>query len=110
MLQTDFSFIQSPPEVHANAAETLCTVTRNAPSPLATKLSSPRFELCYIFYPEYMSDFKSNTYWATDINVCYLFAVPFPEYLVMHWKTRSQNRALSTHCLCASPYWIPEDQ
>ncbi|KAL8146309.1 hypothetical protein AgCh_004166 [Apium graveolens] len=31
----------SPPEVHANAAETLCTVTRNAPSPLAAKLSSP---------------------------------------------------------------------
>ncbi|KAL2488743.1 SIT4 phosphatase-associated family protein [Forsythia ovata] len=33
----------NPPEVHANAAETLCTITRNAPSPLATKLSSPSF-------------------------------------------------------------------
>ncbi|GAA0180034.1 phosphatase modulator [Lithospermum erythrorhizon] len=33
----------SPPEVHANAAETLCAVTRTAPSPLATKLSSPSF-------------------------------------------------------------------
>ncbi|KAL7084999.1 hypothetical protein ACP275_14G255900 [Erythranthe tilingii] len=32
-----------PPEVHANAAETLCSITRNAPSPLATKLSSPSF-------------------------------------------------------------------
>ncbi|KAL6508799.1 hypothetical protein OROHE_021358 [Orobanche hederae] len=31
------------PEVHANAAETLCAITRNAPSPLATKLSSPSF-------------------------------------------------------------------
>ncbi|XP_051120960.1 uncharacterized protein LOC127244449 isoform X2 [Andrographis paniculata] len=31
------------PEVHANAAETLCSITRNAPSPLATKLSSPSF-------------------------------------------------------------------
>ncbi|KAB1226264.1 Serine/threonine-protein phosphatase 6 regulatory subunit 3 [Morella rubra] len=31
----------SPPEVHANAAETLCAITRNASSPLATKLSSP---------------------------------------------------------------------
>ncbi|PWA99812.1 hypothetical protein CTI12_AA003200 [Artemisia annua] len=30
-------------EVHANAAETLCTITRNAPSPLATKLSSSSF-------------------------------------------------------------------
>ncbi|CBI16320.3 unnamed protein product, partial [Vitis vinifera] len=33
----------SPPEVHANAAETLCAITRNAPSALATKLSSPSF-------------------------------------------------------------------
>ncbi|KAA3468793.1 serine/threonine-protein phosphatase 6 regulatory subunit 3-like isoform X2 [Gossypium australe] len=32
-----------PPEVHANAAETLCTITRNSPSALATKLSSPSF-------------------------------------------------------------------
>ncbi|XWS28972.1 hypothetical protein CRYUN_Cryun25bG0116900 [Craigia yunnanensis] len=32
-----------PPEVHANAAETLCAITRNAPSALATKLSSPSF-------------------------------------------------------------------
>ncbi|KAF2300756.1 hypothetical protein GH714_015565 [Hevea brasiliensis] len=33
----------SPPEVHANAAETLCAISRNAPSALATKLSSPSF-------------------------------------------------------------------
>ncbi|KAK8697920.1 hypothetical protein V6N13_114052 [Hibiscus sabdariffa] len=32
-----------PPEVHANAAETLCAITRNAPSALASKLSSPSF-------------------------------------------------------------------
>ncbi|GMI84056.1 hypothetical protein like AT1G07990 [Hibiscus trionum] len=32
-----------PPEVHGNAAETLCAITRNAPSPLANKLSSPSF-------------------------------------------------------------------
>ncbi|KAJ0260132.1 SIT4 phosphatase-associated family protein [Hirschfeldia incana] len=32
-----------PPEVQANAAETLCAITRNAPSALATKLSSPGF-------------------------------------------------------------------
>ncbi|KAJ1425956.1 SIT4 phosphatase-associated protein family [Sesbania bispinosa] len=32
-----------PPEVHANAAETLCTITRNASSTLAIKLSSPSF-------------------------------------------------------------------
>ncbi|KAI9077081.1 hypothetical protein K1719_040903 [Acacia pycnantha] len=33
----------SPPEVHANAAETLCTIARNASSALAIKLSSPSF-------------------------------------------------------------------
>ncbi|KAK4763314.1 hypothetical protein SAY86_009082 [Trapa natans] len=32
-----------PPEVHANAAETLCAITRNAPSALANKLSSESF-------------------------------------------------------------------
>ncbi|KAK8543461.1 hypothetical protein V6N13_136029 [Hibiscus sabdariffa] len=32
-----------PPEVHGNAAETLCAITRNAPSPLASKLSRPSF-------------------------------------------------------------------
>ncbi|XP_010510632.1 PREDICTED: serine/threonine-protein phosphatase 6 regulatory subunit 3-like isoform X1 [Camelina sativa] len=33
----------SPPAVQANAAETLCAITRNAPSALASKLSSPGF-------------------------------------------------------------------
>ncbi|KAK9058599.1 hypothetical protein SSX86_023441 [Deinandra increscens subsp. villosa] len=33
----------STPEVHANAAETLCTITRNVSSPLASKLSTPSF-------------------------------------------------------------------
>ncbi|KAI3466866.1 hypothetical protein Pfo_023529 [Paulownia fortunei] len=31
------------PEVHANAAETLCTITRYAPPRLASKISSPSF-------------------------------------------------------------------
>ncbi|CAN8295052.1 unnamed protein product [Cochlearia groenlandica] len=33
----------SAPEVQANAAETLCTISRNAPSAVATQLSSPGF-------------------------------------------------------------------
>ncbi|XP_027773377.1 serine/threonine-protein phosphatase 6 regulatory subunit 3-like isoform X3 [Solanum pennellii] len=37
------NYVQSPPKVHANAAEMLCAITRNTPSPLATKLSSPSF-------------------------------------------------------------------
>ncbi|CAL5347320.1 unnamed protein product [Camellia sinensis] len=34
---------QSPPEVHANAAQTLSDITHNASSTLAAKLSSPSF-------------------------------------------------------------------
>ncbi|KAF2546044.1 hypothetical protein F2Q70_00019596, partial [Brassica cretica] len=37
------SIMESPPEVQANAAETLCAISRNAPSALATQLSSPGF-------------------------------------------------------------------
>ncbi|KAF8110305.1 hypothetical protein N665_0085s0034 [Sinapis alba] len=33
----------SPPEVQSNAAETLCAISRNAPSALASQLSSPGF-------------------------------------------------------------------
>lgn len=39
-----FSFyLQDCPEVHTNAAETLCAITRYAPPGLASKISSPRF-------------------------------------------------------------------
>jgi hypothetical protein len=34
---------QDSPEVHANAAEILCAVTRCAPPSLATKICSPRY-------------------------------------------------------------------
>jgi len=43
-----YNLNQSPPEVQANAAETLCAISRNAPSALATQLSSPGF---VIFLP-----------------------------------------------------------
>ncbi|WZZ11475.1 hypothetical protein YC2023_097396 [Brassica napus] len=35
--------IYCPPEVQANASETLCAISRNAPSALASQLSSPGF-------------------------------------------------------------------
>jgi hypothetical protein len=34
---------QDSPEVHANAAEILCAVTRCAPPSLAAKICSPRY-------------------------------------------------------------------
>ncbi|KAH6826236.1 SIT4 phosphatase-associated family protein [Perilla frutescens var. hirtella] len=42
MIVDKFSSSDSP-EVHANAAETLCTITRWAPPGLASKISSPSF-------------------------------------------------------------------
>ncbi|KAH9747787.1 SIT4 phosphatase-associated family protein [Citrus sinensis] len=42
MIVDKFSSSDSP-EVHANAAETLCSITRSAPPALAAKISSPNF-------------------------------------------------------------------
>ncbi|XP_051128735.1 uncharacterized protein LOC127249787 isoform X2 [Andrographis paniculata] len=42
MIVDKFSSSDSP-EVHANAAETLCAITRSAPPGLASKISSPSF-------------------------------------------------------------------
>ncbi|KAL9452854.1 hypothetical protein AB3S75_008611 [Citrus x aurantiifolia] len=42
MIVDKFSSSDSP-EVHANAAETLCSITRSAPPALAAKISSPTF-------------------------------------------------------------------
>ncbi|KAG8387668.1 hypothetical protein BUALT_Bualt02G0045300 [Buddleja alternifolia] len=58
----------SPPEVHANAAETLCTITRNAPSPLATKLSSPSF-VARIF-GHALEDSHSKSALIYSLSVC----------------------------------------
>ncbi|KAM7527934.1 hypothetical protein LguiB_031344 [Lonicera macranthoides] len=58
----------SSPEVHANAAETLCAITRNAPSPLATKLSSPSF-VARIF-SHALEDSHSKSGLVHSLSVC----------------------------------------
>ncbi|KAL8525435.1 hypothetical protein ACS0TY_014882 [Phlomoides rotata] len=58
----------SPPEVHANAAEILCSITRNAPSPLATKLSSPSF-VTRIF-GHALEDSQSKSALVHSLSVC----------------------------------------
>ncbi|KAK4717925.1 hypothetical protein R3W88_016263 [Solanum pinnatisectum] len=58
----------SPPEVHANAAETLCAITRNTPSPLATKLSSPSF-VARIF-GHALQDSHSKSALVNSLTVC----------------------------------------
>ncbi|GAY38377.1 hypothetical protein CUMW_036240 [Citrus unshiu] len=57
-----------PPEVHANAAETLCAITRNAPSALATKLSSPSF-VARIF-GHALEDSRSKSSLVHSLSVC----------------------------------------
>ncbi|XP_062082090.1 uncharacterized protein LOC133788583 isoform X1 [Humulus lupulus] len=57
-----------PPEVHANAAETLCAITRNSPSALATKLSSPSF-VARIF-AHALEDSHSKSGLVHSLSVC----------------------------------------
>nr|GLL31078.1 serine/threonine-protein phosphatase 6 regulatory subunit 3-like isoform X1 [Ipomoea trifida] len=56
------------PEVQANAAETLCTITRNSPSPLATKLSSSSF-VARIF-GHALEDAHSKSALVHSLSVC----------------------------------------
>ncbi|XVE79766.1 hypothetical protein DITRI_Ditri14bG0082900 [Diplodiscus trichospermus] len=57
-----------PTEVHANAAETLCAITQNAPSALATKLSSPSF-VARIF-GHALEDSHSKSGLVYSLSVC----------------------------------------
>ncbi|KAJ0941336.1 putative SIT4 phosphatase-associated protein family [Helianthus annuus] len=58
----------NPSEVHANAAETLCTITRSAPSPLASKLSSSSF-VARIF-GHALEDSHSKSGLVHSLSVC----------------------------------------
>ncbi|KAL3629554.1 hypothetical protein CASFOL_026776 [Castilleja foliolosa] len=58
----------SHPEVHANAAETLCYIIGNAPSPLATKLSRPSF-VSRIF-GHALEDSHSKSAFVHSLSVC----------------------------------------
>ncbi|KAI3450571.1 hypothetical protein Pfo_007236 [Paulownia fortunei] len=58
----------NPPEVHANAAETLCAITRNVPSPLATKLSSPSFVVR--IFGHALEDSHSKSALVHSLSVC----------------------------------------
>ncbi|KAG8387669.1 hypothetical protein BUALT_Bualt02G0045400 [Buddleja alternifolia] len=80
----------SSPEVHANAAETLCAITRNAPSPLATKLSSPSF-VARIF-GHALEDSHSKSALIHSLSVCISLldprrSIPSP----MMYSFRSQH-------------------
>ncbi|XP_010520374.1 PREDICTED: serine/threonine-protein phosphatase 6 regulatory subunit 3 isoform X2 [Tarenaya hassleriana] len=56
------------PEVNGNAAETLCMITQNAPSPLATKLSSPSFVARILGHA--LEDARSKSCLVHSLSVC----------------------------------------
>ncbi|KAF7805598.1 serine/threonine-protein phosphatase 6 regulatory subunit 3 [Senna tora] len=58
----------SPPEVHANVAETLCTITRNSSSSLAIKLSSPSFVARILDHA--LTDSQSKSSLVHSLSVC----------------------------------------
>ncbi|KAK2433929.1 SIT4 phosphatase-associated family protein [Trifolium repens] len=58
----------SPPEVHVNVAETLCTITRIPSSTLAIKLSSPSFVTKFLDYA--LEDSQSKSSLVNSLCVC----------------------------------------
>ncbi|XP_039004245.1 serine/threonine-protein phosphatase 6 regulatory subunit 3-like isoform X2 [Hibiscus syriacus] len=62
------------PKVHANAAETLCAITRNAPSTLATKLSTPSFVARILGHA--LEDSHSKSSLVNSLSVCISFLDP----------------------------------
>ncbi|XP_025685248.1 uncharacterized protein [Arachis hypogaea] len=81
----------SPPEVHANVAETLCTITRIASSTLAVKLSSPSFITKILDYALEDSQSKSSLIYSLSVCISLLdpkrSVVSFP----LFHSFRSQN-------------------
>ncbi|CAA2987516.1 serine threonine- phosphatase 6 regulatory subunit 3-like isoform X1 [Olea europaea subsp. europaea] len=80
----------NPPEVHANSAEALCAITRNAPSALATRLSSPSF-VARIF-DHALEDSQSKSALVHSLTVCISLLDPkrsIPSTLI--YSFRNQN-------------------
>ncbi|MED6155840.1 hypothetical protein PIB30_009048 [Stylosanthes scabra] len=57
-----------PPELNANAAETLCSITRNPTSTLGIKLSSPSFVAKILDHA--LEDSQSNSSLVNSLSVC----------------------------------------
>ncbi|KAL0310515.1 UNVERIFIED_CONTAM: Serine/threonine-protein phosphatase 6 regulatory subunit [Sesamum angustifolium] len=62
------SIMEDCPEVHANAAETLCTISRYAPQGLASKISSPSF-IGRLFRHAF-EDFRPKSVLVNLLSVC----------------------------------------
>ncbi|CAI9268493.1 unnamed protein product [Lactuca saligna] len=60
----------SSPEVHSNAAETLCAITRNTSSPLASKLSTSSFVSRIFGHALELDDSHSKSGLVSSLSVC----------------------------------------
>ncbi|KAJ1420909.1 SIT4 phosphatase-associated protein family [Sesbania bispinosa] len=67
MIVDKFSSSDSP-EVHANAAETLCAITRFAPAGLSTKISSPSF--IGRLFRHALEDSRPKSVLVNSLSVC----------------------------------------
>ncbi|XVE59091.1 hypothetical protein DITRI_Ditri05aG0017300 [Diplodiscus trichospermus] len=79
-----------PPEVHANTAETLCAISRNAPSALATKLSSPSF-VARIF-GHALEDSHSKSGLVHSLSVCISLLDPKRSAIASPWMHSFRNQ------------------
>ncbi|KAK8491739.1 hypothetical protein V6N12_055691 [Hibiscus sabdariffa] len=80
------------PEVHANAAETLCAITRNAPSALATKLSTPSF-VARIF-GHALEDSHSKSGLVNSLSVCISLLDPKRSAITSPWMHSFRNQLM----------------
>ncbi|KAI4306338.1 hypothetical protein L6164_029625 [Bauhinia variegata] len=67
MIVDKFSSLDSP-EVHSNAAETLCAITRFAPPGLSSKISSPSF--IGRLFRHALEDSRPNSVLVNSLSVC----------------------------------------
>lgn len=81
---------QDCPEVHANAAETLCSITRYAPPGLASKISSPRYNLALSFHVAWKSENTSTSTVLIFDNV-YLFCLLWCSFIGRLFRHALEN-------------------
>lgn len=83
------------PEVHANAAETLCAITRYAPPGLAAKISSPSF--IGRLFRHALEDLRPNSVLVNSLSV--FISLLDPRRLTLgtyHMYSRQLNSGLTT--------------
>ncbi|KAK1324859.1 hypothetical protein QJS10_CPA01g00546 [Acorus calamus] len=82
------------PEVHANAAETLCAITRYAPTGLAAKISSPSF-VSRLFHHA-LEDSRPKSVLVHSLTVCICLLDPKRSLSTSYYSYRGQGSAGSS--------------